>query len=84
MVPNSPLLRMASVGTLLIVVRSPTTVRVPRRWYAVPHTVEKLCRVPFCLLLQPSVSEEGLDQETQAPLQGVHGFDAGSCQHSWT
>lgn len=82
MIPNSLLLKMASVGTLLIVVRSPTTVRVSRRWYAVPHTVEKLCCVPFCLLLQPSVSEEGLGQETQAPLQGVHGFDAGSCQHS--
>lgn len=83
-IPNSPLLKMASVGILLIVIRSPTTVCAHRRCYAIPFTAESLHWVPFCLLLQPSVSEEGLDQETQTPLQGVHGFDAGSCQHSWT
>lgn len=72
-----------SVRALLIVSYSPTIVCSPRRRHAVPPTVESLCCVPFRLLLQPSLSKEGLDNETQAPLQEVRGFGAVSCQPGW-
>lgn len=64
---------------------SPIIVRIPRRRHVVPPTVESLRCVPFCVLLQPRMPEDGLDQETQAALQGVHGIESVSCQLlSWS
>lgn len=59
---------------------SPTIVLSLRRRHDVPLGVESLRCVPLCILLQPRVPEEGLDHETQAALQAVHGIEAVSCQ----
>lgn len=81
---QQPLLNVATVRILLNVACLPITVCVPWRRYAIPPTVECLWCMPFRLLLQPSLPEEGLDQETQIPLQEVHGFEAVNCQPSRT
>lgn len=76
---------MVFVRTPLNASCSPLIVRDPWRHHAVPPTVENLRCVPFCVLLQQKVPEDGLDQETQAALQAVHGIEAVSCQlFSWS
>lgn len=72
-------LNAATVRVLLNIACSPTIVCLPWRRYAVPPAVESLRCVPFRLLLQHEMPEEGLDHETQAPLQEVHGFEAVNC-----